>query len=271
MPETYRMKGAEVAEVPSKVPGEMDVLLKPFRDRPTRRVHVHRRPKRRSKLLRYLFLAALVFTTIGLFVDIFHPRYLATDVNVDAPICSPPDSQASRPRIRSLNAPPFDEKLICWSLVEQKALIKVPWGLHLKRILIPASWASLRWYTLPGGNGTAIAKRFLPAYVDSSFFPEDTIYAIEYASGFIPALMLQRGLFESLVAFSPEPLLRTFREIVVQSIRYTSNLWFPKMSGKLSGARNAGVRGATCIANIIDRPFKVARRLAHTVRKRRQK
>lgn len=247
----------------------MDALISRVTRPTTRRVHVHRRPKWRKKFFRSFFFAALVFTTLGLFLDIFHPRYLARDITFDAPICKLPPTVSSRPRIRSLNAPPFEEKLICWSLVEQKTLIKVPWGSHLKRIMLPASWASLRWYTLPGGNGTAVAKRFMPCYVDSSLFPEGTTYAIEYASGFIPALMLQRGLFESLVAFSPEPLLRSVREIVAQFARYTRNLWLLELSKKFSRTRTAGVRGAACVANVIDRPFKAARRLAGTVRDRR--
>ncbi len=226
------------------------------------RVHVHRRPRSRRLAHVTLFTTA-VFTVIGLLTDLFHPRSFSKDdlrvltslESVPHPSCS--NTRPSRTQVYTLHGALVSTRLLCWTPVEQIALVEHSGA--ARDALLPASWASIQWLRVSGDANLSLASsaRFRPA---RARLADGTV--LEYATGFVPALMLQRATMESIAAFSPFPFLSACVDVVGELARYSRAVVTPAVSRGV-------MRTMRCVGRVIDAPFRLARQLAQTVRSRR--
>lgn len=157
-------------------------------------------------------------------------------------------------RVRALQLGLVGETTICWTPVETVSVLDVP-AAH--RAVLPASWARVHWEVLSGEGSVSDGNRFSPAIVTVN---GTGATVLEYASGCMPMLMLQRALLHALVTASPSAVLATPLDIAAHSLHYARGVLLPPLAA--SFAR---------ISAVLDAPLAYARRFASRLRSRRDR
>ena len=255
---TQQMTGSN----PENTKPQLSVITTP---RGTRRVrvHVHRRRARSRRLLHVTLFTTAIFSIIGLLTDLFHPRSFSNEdlrvlTSLEAmthPSCS--NTRPARTQVYTSHGALVSTRLLCWTPVEQISLVRHSGA--PRDALLPAAWASIRWLRVSGDANLSLesSTRFRPVRVRLA---DGTV--LEYATGFVPALMLQRGAMESLAAFSPFPLLSACIDVVGEWSRYNFAVVTPAL-------RRVTANVWRTVGSVVDAPFRTGRRLAQTVRARR--
>lgn len=256
------------------------------------RIRVHRRPRKWARRgARALAFAALLCAL----TDAAHPRSLRALASRAAEKSGAIELRhaacTTRPRawrVRSLQLALVEETELCWTPSEHIVLLRVP---PARAALIPASWASLQWHAVQGNATLRSQGRFAPATAVAS----DAV-VVEYASGCMPAVIMQRALLEAFVAGSPVPALRAPFDIVMHLLRYAQAVIAPRAKGAVQDVHNVSVgamlglvsksaalevtrgsrraaeacgRIAARVTSAVDAPLACVRRFAVQVRDRR--
>lgn len=214
-------------------------------------------------------------------MDVLHPRYIEAshienakkDPNALSSLCGPQRPRTHR--VRSLHTSVVQELVLCWTPKERVALLQFADG--ARRALLPASWARITLTPLLELHEKAETARFASG---TARVPPDSVF-VEYANGFTPALELQRAALDAFVSGSPVPLIKAPFTITAHMARYTRYFVLPSV-GRLFKSTFGGVariiaassqlstQGVRGFVTIIDGPFRTARKMADSVRARRE-
>lgn len=277
----------------------MDKLPPPASPPPqkSRRIRVHRR---RSKaqlifkaILKRLAQFTLLFLTTGILLDILTPRQLTSQLLTSLSAAIAEDAahhnlqttaHSISSTIRLIDAPSTPSidtitplitlrRPLYWSPVESLTLVEYP-AISAPTIL-PIYWSRTTLHVVSGTLSIAAltpraplkgltVPRFTPVTLHTSSQPA---LVLEYASGFMPARMLQSAVYAAFVTGDPRVPLKAPSCIAWQMIGYANRQALPQVVNGVSS--RLAIAGAP-VENVLQKARDVAKQ-ADERRKRRRK